>query len=138
MTALIDRFTRKTESARKELESKQHELDQKAQKAVELQARAQRLQKDVDDAGDRLVAADAQCAAFQQRAAQLKDTLAQVWGAGPQGQRGMIPAVDYSGLVAVQAAVADFPRVRSTLESKLKTTQAALAAFERQNANFFN
>jgi hypothetical protein len=138
MTALLEKFSRRTESTRAELALKQRELDERATKAAELQAEAERLQRNVDDAADRLVRADSQFAAFKERATQLRRTLGEAWSSPPRGQHGIVPAVDYSGLLAVEAAISDFPRVREVLAKDVSGAQAALKKFEVEQREFFD
>jgi hypothetical protein len=41
--------------------------------------------------------------------------------------------LNYRNVVAIQAAISDFPRVRGHLNSRLKNAEQALAAFEDEN-----
>ena len=135
MTQILEKFTKRTDAARAELDARQQELDERAQKAAELQTQAQHLQHECDLCSDNLLNAVNQAQAFKLRLQELTDLMPTIWAGA--GARQLTTHDSYQGIVEIERALSDWPRVESILKSKLKDAQAALAAFEKSNASFF-
>lgn len=114
--------------AREDLKVQQEELERSAENARQLQANLRSLQKSVDDAHDRLALAEQRRSSYEARLASLKLALRDGWG-----NPGVIEGPNYTQVVALEAALADFPEARAQLSSQLEEAEAALAAFQKEN-----
>jgi hypothetical protein len=130
---ILQKFKVKAQARQRELDEQQSRLDAEAQRASQLQRDCETLQLGVDRAADRLQMADAQFASFKARESQLKETLVNLWGGGPQGYNGITPSIDYGGLLAVTKAIESYSEVRLVLTKDLQDAQHALEQFTRQH-----
>ena len=115
-----------------EADARRRELEAEIAKAQEIQRRLSGLQRAVDDASDQLTNAESQFASYKAAANQLREGLLTVWGLS-HVDGSVYRAPDYSALPGIEAAIADFPRIRASLQDRLANAQTALSEFERQN-----
>ena len=113
-----------------EINQKKSQLDAKLATARRLQDEQQRLQARVDLAKDELAVAQSQQDYFVARLEQLHQTLPTLW-ANPSLSKSTV--VRYDGVVEIQAALEDWPRVRTILQDRVKSFEAELAAWEKNN-----
>ena len=81
---------------------------------------------------NRLEAADAEFESYKALRAQMAENLRTVWwgnaeSAGSPAQHG------YAGLLALDAAIADYPNARKVIADELAEIEARIAAFEREH-----
>jgi hypothetical protein len=111
----------------------QADAERQTSEARELQKTAEKLYRALDQAEKRLAAADQQCERLKSEAAYLCNVLGDSWGHTDVDGTALNPPV-YSNLVSIEAAVADFPRVRKLLQSKVSLARSALREFVQQHA----
>jgi chromosome segregation ATPase len=115
-----------------EYEKKRAQLESEVAQAKELQRQLANLNRSVDDAAETLSRAESQSQQCQAAADQVREALLTSWGTGhADGTTDRPPS--YAALVDLDAAVADFARIRSVLQQKLSTAQAALSDFSKKN-----
>lgn len=81
---------------------------------------------------NRLANADAEFESYKAARASIAENLRTIWwgnaeGAGSSAQQG------YAGLVALDAAIADYPNARKVIVDELAQLEARIAAFEREH-----
>jgi hypothetical protein len=130
---LIRRLQERVQHTDAELKQRQADAERRAVEARELQGIAERLQCEVDQTEKRLAVAEEQFEGLKSQAAYLGDVLSNSWGRIDVDGSALHPPV-YSNLVTIEAAVADFPRVRKHLQSKVSLARSALREFEQQHA----
>jgi chromosome segregation ATPase len=113
-----------------EISQKKAALDGKIATARRLRDEQQRLQSKVDLAMDELAVAESQHSYFQARLTQLLETLPMIW-ANPERSKNQV--VRYDGVVEVRAAIADWPRVRAVLQDRVKSFEAELTNWAKNN-----
>ena len=114
-----------------EAEEKRTALEASITEAENYQRRLSALQRNVDDAADALIRADSQLAALKGAAASMEDAMLRAWGNATHAVDGTATAPpDYSALVAIRAAIEDFPRCRKQLTQNLAVAQRALDDFQ--------
>jgi chromosome segregation ATPase len=121
------------ERARKlaiDAEQKAIEAEQAVQHTQELQSTLHHLNLEHDRACDQLSHADAQFAQFQSSIAQIEQALLSEWGK-LNGHNELVQWPDYQALNNYRSAIADFPRVRKSIVTKVEATKQALSKFER-------
>jgi hypothetical protein len=108
------------------------ELEAAVEKAKANQRTLDALNRTVDDAADNLRRAAEQHVAFKNAVEVMLAGMADTWSRHHvDGSAGAMP--DYSAIVMYERAIADFPRVRTTLEQKVAKAQAALTKFQTEN-----
>jgi DNA repair exonuclease SbcCD ATPase subunit len=130
---LIRRLQERVQQTDAELKQRQADAERQAIEARELEDEAERLQQELDQAEKRLATADQQCERLKSEAAYLCDVLGDNWGRTDVDGTALNPPV-YSNLVSIEAAVADFLRVRKLLQSKVSLARTALREFVQQHA----
>jgi len=122
----LHRLQREADQQRQALEANIAEADQH-------QRRLSGLQRCVDDAADTLIRADSQLAQLKGAAASIEEGMLVAWGLTAHVADGTpTRPPDYSALVAIRAAISDFPRCRKQLENNLAVAQRALHDFENE------
>ena len=116
-----------------QLKQRQDEAATQAVEARELQETARRLQRELEQAEKRLAAATQQFEQLKSEAASLRGIFGNGWGRTDVDSTALNPPV-YSNLISIEAAVADFPRVRKHLQSKVTLARSALQEFEQRHA----
>ena len=123
----LSSFEENLKRAQAELEEKHAELELKHAEATKLQQRYDALNFEVDRHADELARADGYFHTFEAQLAGLKNRFLDVWG-DENSEFGP----NYREIISLEAAIADFPRVRKHIVAKLDAAQAALNAFERE------
>lgn len=126
--SLLSKFDENIQRAHAELESKQLELERQCAEAVELQKNHAALNRELDHCADRLIHADEQFENFKLELAGLKDNFLDAWG-----NPSVVGGPNYRHIVMLEAAIADYPRVRQHLVSKVESAKTALSEFEREH-----
>ncbi|MEY2499823.1 MAG: hypothetical protein QOI07_157 [Verrucomicrobiota bacterium] len=115
-----------------EYEQKRAQLESEVARAKELQRQLANLNRLVDDAADRLSRGESQAQQCKAAAEQVREAMLTSWGTGhADGTTDRPPS--YAALVELDAGVADWPRVRLSLQQKLATAQANLSNFSKEN-----
>ena len=91
------------------------------------------MQREVEQAEGQLAVATDQFEQLSSQAENLRGILGNAWGLTHGDGSALNPPV-YSYLVTIEAAVADFPRVRKDLQSKVNRARSAVREFEQQHA----
>jgi chromosome segregation ATPase len=116
----------------RDAEAARQKLEAAVEQAKANQRRLDALNRTVDDASDQLLRADEQLRQCKAAAAQIRNAMPAQWGTGHVDGSTYRPP-DYSALVALDASIADFPRVRAALEQRLSEAQTNLTNFQREN-----
>lgn len=127
-TPLVGPFADDIRRLQKEAAEKNAELDAQLAAAEQLQRQSERFEHEIENHADRLFRAGLRFSAFEVRARQLRVLLIDLWGRPDERN-----PVDYSGLVALEAAIADYPRTQRILAANLATAQQELANFKASN-----
>jgi chromosome segregation ATPase len=115
-----------------EYEARRAAMEAEITRAKELQRQLANLNKHVDDASEILARADSQFQACKAAVAQVRNGMLTAWGSGHvDGSVDRPPS--YQALVEIEASVADYPRVREHLVTKVKAAETALSDFQREN-----
>jgi chromosome segregation ATPase len=113
-------------------EQRRADLEAQVAQAKEVQRQLANLNRRVDDAAETLTRAESQSQQCQAAADQVREALLIKWGTGhADGTTDRPPS--YAALVELDAAVADFPRIRSALQERLAVAQGALSNFSKEN-----
>lgn len=116
----------------REYETRRAALEAEIAHAKELQRQLANLNKHVDDANEVLTRADSQFQACKAAAAQVSNGMLTSWGTGHvDGSVDRPPS--YQALVDIEAAIADYPRIREHLTAKVNAAESALSNFQREN-----
>ncbi len=129
MTTLPQFFQKLENSLRRsktELEAKQLEVDRQILESSELKERLRSLNADVQRYTDQLQRADEQFNRNQEGLQTFKDAVLTGWGRSDSPG-----APTYREIVALEGAIADYPRVRSFILSKITEAKEALRDLER-------
>lgn len=126
-TGLLDRFRLMLVASREEAEQAQARLEATTRQASALQNRLKALLTAVEEAESSLARADDQWAARKADLLAMQTGILEGWGnpAIPGGPT-------YTNLIALRAAVEDFPRARQHLLTKVTTAKRALVDFEKK------
>lgn len=124
----LAKFDENIQRAHAELEEKQAELERKHAEAAQLQERHNALTFEIDRHADELARADNYFHTFEAQLAGLKTRFLDVWG-DENSEFGP----NYREIISLEAAIADYPRVRKHIVAKLDAAQATLNAFEREH-----
>ena len=104
------------------------ELRREREEAVSTQERLAALQLEVDRIADEISHAESTLQNFKAQLASLKELFLEGWGNPAVTEVG---GPNYREWVRLQAAIDDFPRVRTFLAKKLEAAQRALSESER-------
>lgn len=116
----------------REYETRRAALESEIARAKQLQQDLANLQKHVDDANERLSRADSQFERCKAAVTQLRAGMLTAWGTGHVDGSVDRP-VSYQALVDIEAAIADYPRVRAELLTKVKYAEHSLSQFQQSN-----
>jgi hypothetical protein len=128
LTSTATTLAQHVKQLEEEIATRSAELQQKQIKARLLQDRHSQLQSLVDNAADRLLIATNQNEFFKARRQELLNSMVEAW-ANPHKNR----AVDYSGILSCEKAIADFPRVQAILLDAVNLAEGNLAEWSREN-----
>lgn len=131
-TDRLRKFSATVEQAKAEAAEKAAAAEAKEAEAHELQKRYEQLNKEVDKAADQLILADAQIANFKSAVLQMREAMLDGFGKS-HADGSALPAPHYGDLVALEAAITDFPRIRQHLATKAEAAQRALKDFEHEH-----
>jgi hypothetical protein len=131
--SLIQRLRERRQQADADLKQQQAETERRVAESRALQATAERLQRDVDCAERQLAVAEQQCERVNAQRSELCEAVGSGWGLTHADGSVLNPPA-YINLVSLEAAVADFPRARKQLQSKISLARTALREFERRHA----
>ncbi len=127
----IQKLNGNVERFKRETEQKKSELDQQLEKATRIQQRRDQLTSEIEVLTDELFYADTQFESFKARCLQLYGTMVEMWSGQTRGQLAERSVPDYAGIVVLEKAIADFPRVRSILEARVTEAEKRLHDFEQ-------
>ncbi|MGC3992062.1 MAG: hypothetical protein QM796_20690 [Chthoniobacteraceae bacterium] len=125
------------------LEAAKANVEERRARLHELEGQYQRLiiERDgrpIRDGGfegglkNRLAAADAEFDAYKARRAQLAESLRTVWWGASQ-RAGNMAENGYAALLALDAAIADYPNARKVIADQLAQIESSIKNFEREH-----
>ncbi len=128
MPTILDRLRGIAAQTEEQIEQQKAALERQHREARDLQRKYSELSNAAEAANEQLRSAEQQFAGQQ---VELKNRLAAIadgWGS-PSVPNGPT----YAQIVAIRAAVEDFPRVRAILATRFNAAQALLAEFEKKH-----
>jgi FtsZ-interacting cell division protein YlmF len=131
-TDRLKKFAKTVDQAKAEAAAKAAEADQKEAEAHALQRQYENLYKELDQTSDKLMHADGNFATFQSAAKSMRQEMINFWGQSHADGSALKPP-HYGDLVAIEAAIADYPRIREQLVQKVDASKRALSEFEREH-----
>lgn len=130
---IVDKLLSAFASDEEKLAQQRRELEEKKEQAAQQIREYKSLKQARDKIALRLESADRQCEEAKARREELASTLARdAWGQPIDGYRSQ-PWVGYQNLLALDAAIADFPNARKHIEAELEKAQDRLAEFGKQH-----
>jgi len=111
-----------------ELTANQSELERRYAEAEQLQRTHNDLNRELDRCSEQLVIAEGQFETFKAELAETKKCFLDAWG-----NPAVIGGPNYRQIVMLEAAIADFPRVRQHILAKVEAAKAALTDFEQEH-----
>lgn len=114
---------------RTEADAKLAEADAKIETARQLQYELEQLQAKFDNAADRYERAEVQASGFEAALSGARNTILVCWGSSSSNP--LLANPEYSAIAKLQAAIADWPRVKKILEADVKEAEAKLKFFQK-------
>ena len=115
-------------------EAELHEHNKRAEARIaaaqQLRDRLEALMREHENRSADLAFAEATCESFKQQLTHLKETFVNLWT-----NRAIPGGPGYREIIALEAAVNDFPRVRKQLAERADRARIALQEFERKHFN---
>jgi hypothetical protein len=128
----IQRLNDHLKEAQAELQTQQAELEAKERRARDLQVRHDTLSRSLELAEDRLHTAEAQFSILQHQHAGMEQVFGSRWGLKDGwGSVLPLPLSSYVEFMGIEAAIADYKRVRPLLQAAVTEAQGALQKFEQ-------
>jgi hypothetical protein len=116
-----------------ELERVKADVEKRRAEHLQIGSEYKRLVQRRDEVKARLAAADTEFEGYKARRVELAENLRTIWW-GNQHPRGSAPAADgYATVLALDAAIADYPNARKVITDELEQLEASVVAFEREH-----
>ena len=126
---LLERLRAKFSKSAHDLERMRKEVEQDSKKMTRAQKELSRLSTALDNATAAVDRADLHLAMHKAEIEKLETIHLESWG-----DTGSVSGPGYGPLVALRAAIEDFPRCRAHLAAKVEAARRALKEFEKNSA----